>query len=363
MDPRDRTLAAIEHQTPDRIPIDFWASNGLRRKLESSLGGSCEALMDDWGVDIEYIPGPEYIGPPLDSQAGRRTDIWGVPRVVVTVELAGGSETYQEVAASPLAAARTAGDVLGYGHWPSPDWFDYSDIGRQCDDVLKKRRAVAFMGDRLNRVAQLKPAMYLRGVEAILVDVATSPELAEAIFTRITEFYLAYLERVLDASRGKIDIVVTGDDFGAQLGLLVSTSMWDRYLRDGFARYLSLAREGGARTMHHTCGAVTELIPRMIDCGLDVLQSLQPEARGMRPAELKRDFGERLAFHGGVSLQRTMPFGTRDEIRAEVRELAEVMGRGGGYIFCTSHNIQADVPVENVQELMRAYLDYGRYGG
>jgi uroporphyrinogen decarboxylase len=362
MDSRDRTLTAIEHRTPDRIPIDFWASSGFRRKLESSLGVSREALMDDWGVDIEYIPGPEYIGPPLDSRAGGRTDIWGVPRVIATVELNGGSERYEEVTAPPLASAQTAGDVLGHQHWPSPDWFDYSDVERQCDDVLKRRRAVAFMGDRLNRVAQLKPAMYLRGVEAILVDMATSPELAEAIFTRITEFYLAYLERILDASRGKIDIVVTGDDFGTQLGLLVSTSMWDRYLRDGFARYLSLAREGGARTMHHTCGAVTELIPRMIDCGLDVLQSLQPEARGMRPAELKRDFGERLAFHGGVSIQRTMPFGTREEIRAEVRELAEVMGRRGGYIFCTSHNIQADVPVENVQELMRAYLDYGRYG-
>ena len=345
MDARDRTLTTIEHQTPDRIPIDFWASKGLRRKLESSLGVSCEALIDDWGVDIDYIPGPIYIGPPLGSQAGRRTDIWGVPRVVVTVELAGGSETYQEVAASPLAAARTAGDVLGYRHWPSPDWFDYSDIERQCDDVLKRRRAVAFMGDRLNRVAQLKPAMYLRGVEAILVDMAVNAEVAEAIFMRITEFYLAYLERILDASRGKIDIVVTGDDFGTQQGLLVSTSMWDRYLRDGFARYLSLARDGGAKTMHHTCGAVTELIPRM------------------GSSELKQRFGERLAFQGGVSIQRTMPFGIREEIWAEVRELAEVMGKGGGYIFCTSHNIQADAPVENVQELMRAYLKYGRYGG
>ncbi|MFB3882831.1 MAG: uroporphyrinogen decarboxylase family protein [Armatimonadota bacterium] len=363
MDSRERTLTAIEHRTPDRIPIDFWASKGFLRKLNSALGLSLEEFTDAWGVDIGYIRGPEYIGPPLDTGPAGQTDVWGVPRVVSVVSVAGGSEAYEEVTAPPLAGAQTAEDVLNYLHWPSADWFDYSAVPGQCEQVLRRKRAVAFMGDRLNRVAQLKPAMYLRGVEAILVDMAVNPELAEAIFRRISEFYLAYLERTLEAARGRVDIVVTGDDFGTQQGLLVSASMWDQYLRDGFARYLSLAKNSGAKTMHHTCGAVAELIPRMIGCGLDVLQSLQPEARGMKPAELKQRHGEQLAFQGGVSVQRTMPFGRRAEIRAEVRELAEAMGKGGGYIFCTSHNIQADTPVENAQELMRAYLDFGRYEG
>lgn len=361
MDSRERTLTAIGHGTPDRIPIDFWASKGFLRKLNSALGLSLEAFMDAWGVDIGYIPGPEYVGPPLDTGRTGQTDIWGVPRVVSIVDVGGGSEVYEEVAAPPLAGAQTAGDVRNYSHWPSADWFNYSTIPDQCEKVLRRKRAVAFMGDRLNRVAQLKPAMYLRGVEAILVDMAVNPELAEAIFRRISEFYLAYLERILEASQGRIDIVVTGDDFGTQQGLLVSESMWDEYLREGFAGYLSLARNAGAKTMHHTCGAVAGLIPRMIECGLDVLQSLQPEARGMQATELKQRYGERLAFQGGVSIQRTMPFGRREEIRAEVRELAEVMGKGGGYIFCTSHNIQADTPLDNAQELMRAYLDFGRY--
>jgi uroporphyrinogen decarboxylase len=363
MDSRERVLTAIGHRTPDRVPIDFWASKGFLRKLESAVGMSREAFMDACGVDIGYIPGPEYVGPPLDGGGAGHLDIWGVPRVIATVELDGGSETYEEVTAPPLAFAQTVEEVAGYQHWPSPDWFDYGAIERQCEEVLRKRRAVAFMGDRLNRVAQLKPAMYLRGVEAILVDMAADPEIAGAIFSRIRGFYTAYLERILEASKGKIDIVVTGDDFGIQQGLLVSEPMWDRYLREGFAGYLRVAKNADARTMHHTCGAVAPLIPRMIECGLDVLQSLQPEARGMRAADLKRAFGGRLAFHGGISIQRTMPFGTREEIRGAVRELAEVMAKGGGYIFCTSHNIQADTPVENVQELMRAYLDYGRYPG
>jgi uroporphyrinogen decarboxylase len=98
----------------------------------------------------------------------------------------------------------------------------------------------------------------------------------------------------------------------------------------------------------------------MIASGLDILQSLQPEVRGMDPAALKRRFGRELAFQGGVSVQRTMPFGGREEIRAEVRKLAEALGKGGGYIFCTSHNLQADTPPQNAQELMAAYREFGR---
>jgi uroporphyrinogen decarboxylase len=170
-----------------------------------------------------------------------------------------------------------------------------------------------------------------------------------------------YLERILEAACGKIDIVLTGDDFGSQAGPLVSPAMWDAFLREGFAAYARIAHAGGATVMHHTCGSVGPIIPGMIECGLDVLQSLQPEAAGMEPARLKAEFGRRLAFQGGVSIQQTLPFGSPGEVRAEVRNLAEVMGPGGGYVFCTAHNVQADVSVENVGALMQAYHEFGVY--
>ena len=113
--------------------------------------------------------------------------------------------------------------------------------------------------------------------------------------------------------------------------------------------------------MHHTCGSVVEIIPDMIDCGLEVLQSVQPEAHDMSRERLKERFGENLAFHGGVSIQQTMPFKGPADIDAEVARLADTLGRGGGYIFGTAHNVQADVPVENVQALMRAYHRHGSY--
>jgi len=113
--------------------------------------------------------------------------------------------------------------------------------------------------------------------------------------------------------------------------------------------------------MHHTCGSVYPLIEPMLGRGLHVLQSLQPEAQGMDPERLKADFGDRLAFHGGLSIQRTLPFGGRDDIREAVRARVKAMAPAGGYILCTSHNIQADTPVRNAVDLMEAYAELGDY--
>ena len=154
-----------------------------------------------------------------------------------------------------------------------------------------------------------------------------------------------------------------GDDFGAQNGPLLSPEMWVDFLGEGFAEYSDIARSHNLRVMHHTCGGVKPLIPLMVERGLDILQSLQPEASGMDPRGLKAEFGKGLAFHGGISIQKTLPFGSPEEVRREVRDRVEALAPGGGYILCTSHNIQADTPMENVEALMSAYKDYRRYAG
>jgi len=355
MNSRDRTFAALEHRSCDRVPIDFWATQAVARDLETELGKSYPEFLDSYDVDLRYIEGPRYIGPPLDQG----TDIWGVSRASVAAGSPGQSESYSEVTRAPLSDAKTPDDIESYGHWPDAGMFDYDVIEEQCDAILGKNRIVVFMGDRLNRVAQFKPAMYLRGTEHILMDLAAQQEIAEAIFRRIKDFYLSYLERILRAAKGKIDIVLTGDDFGAQNGLLVSPEMWREFVRPGFADYIDLITRHSALSMHHTCGSVVDIIPDMIECGLDVLQSIQPEASGMPLVNLKRRFGRNLCFHGGISIQKTMPYGSRDEIRSEVASIAEIAKQDGGYIFCTSHNIQADTPVENIVTLMEAYLQYG----
>ena len=361
MDSRERTFLALSFEEPDRVPADFWMSSGLERELETAKGISKEEFRDRHDVDLRYIEGPTYVGPRLrDFPDGTDEDIWGVPRKAVTIRTRGGSETYKEVASSPLAEMKTVEEINGYAHWPSPDWYDYGSIEAQCDAIRDQKRVAVFMGDRLNRLAQLKPAMYLRGLENIFTDMALNPEIAHAIFSRIREFYCIYAERIFEAANGKLDIVLTGDDFGSQMAPLVSPAMWLEFLAEGFAEYISLAKRRGIRVMHHTCGSVRPLIPLMIERGLDILQSLQPEASEMEPRSLKAEFGGRLAFHGGISIQKTLPFGSPEEIRAEVRDRIEALAPGGGYILCTSHNIQSDVPLENVEALLGAYREYGR---
>jgi uroporphyrinogen decarboxylase len=357
VDSRERTLLALEHKAGDRIPVDFWASQSMTQKLENGLGMSYEQFLDRHDVDLRYIAGPEYIGPSLKESK----DIWGVKRITVEVDLKGGTESYKEVAESPLADAQSVDEIENYPHWPSPDWFNFSVIEAQCNEVRAKGRVVVFMGDRLNRVAQLKPAMYLRGVENIFMDLAMREEIAHAIFRKIKEFYLVYLERILTAAKGKIDVVLTGDDFGSQNGLLISPDMWRKFIKPGFAEYIGLIKNHGARAMHHTCGSVVEIIPELIECGLDVLQSIQPEAVNMSLADLRAKFGAVLCFHGGISIQRTLPFGSPDEIRQEVKKIADIVKPHGGYIFCTSHNIQSDTSIENVEMLMEAYRECGSY--
>ncbi|HET6455057.1 MAG TPA: uroporphyrinogen decarboxylase family protein [Armatimonadota bacterium] len=360
MTSRERTLRALSHEEPDRVPIDLWMSSGFKNKLSSALNVSVESFLDAHDVDLRYIEGPAYIGPPLGKFADGDEDIWGVRRTAVIVPTGEASETYHEVAESPLAAMTTVEQIDAYEHWPSADWFDYSGIVVQCEEILRQERAVVFMGDRMNRIAQLKPAMYLRGVEQILVDMSANPEIAEAVFARIRGFYCSYAERIFEAANGKLDIVLTGDDFGSQNGPLISPRMWTEFLGKGFADYISLAKSYGVRVMHHTCGSVRPLIPLMIERRLDVLQSLQPEAYDMDPRRLKSEFGECLAFHGGISIQQTMPFGTPEDIRNEVKDRIEAYAPGGGYILCTAHNIQADTPVQNALALLQAYKDFGR---
>ena len=217
------------------------------------------------------------------------------------------------------------------------------------------------MGDRMNRCAQLKPAMYLRGVDQILLDVALAPEIAETIFRQITAFYLEYARRTFEAADGGIDIFMTGDDFGTQKGLFMSPDMWRRFLRPGFKAFVDLGRQYGMKVAHHSCGSIKPIIPDLIQCGLEVLNPIQPDVDDMDRRELKSRFGDRLSFHGSISIQRTLPFGTPDDVRNEVRQRVQTLAPGGGFIFCTAHNIQADTPIENVVALFEAYRTFGKY--
>ena len=366
MDSRERVFLSLDHKEPDRVPTDCWISTGTKRKIRAVRGESYDDFLNAMDIDLRYIDGPAYVGPPLTPPPeASDVDIFGVPRNSVDIRMSGRdgehSETYKEVVRHPLQSARSVDEILDYEGWPSPDWFDFGGIEEQCERIRGRGRVAVFMGDRLVRLAQLKPAMYLRGFEQIFIDMAVDSEMSQVLFDRIQLFYMEYGRRILEAAGGKLDILCTGDDFGSQTGLLVSPDLWREQLKEGFSEYVRLGKSFGVRVMHHSCGSVYPLIPDLIDCGLDILQSLQPEAAEMDPKRLKQEFGGDLSFQGGISIQEVRPRKSPHEVREHVKKVMKALAPGGGYIACTSHNIQADTPQENIDALFQAYRDFGVY--
>ena len=222
-------------------------------------------------------------------------------------------------------------------------------------------KIVVFMGDRLNRCAQLKPAMYLRGPDQILIDTLLNPLIAKIIFARIAEFYIEYARNTLEAADNNVDIFFTGDDFGTQTNTFLSVESWRELLRDGFSRFVNVGHEFDCKVAHHSCGYVTSLIPEFIDCQLDILNPIQPEVIGLNLLKLKEDFGQKISFHGGISIQKTLPYGCKQDVVSEVKDRVSKLASCGGYIFCTAHNLQIDTPLENIEFLFQAYKEYGRF--
>ena len=356
---RERVLAALDHRETDRVPIDYWAVEETTQRLQAHLGlADQEALLRYLGVDLRTIQGPSYVGQEIRTHAdGTVEDLWGARRRPVTVEGKGYTWTYKQLVDSPLAAMTTVQEIEDYGKWSSPDWWDYSHIAEDCEK--HRGYAVVIAGDRLDRTAQLKPAMYLRGMEQFYVDLKRNPKLAQAIIEHIAGYHLEYNRRVFEAAQGKADIFMMGDDFGMQQGLLISLEMWRKFFRAKFTKFIDLAHQYGLKVMHHTCGSVRGLIPDFIEAGLDILQSIQPQARDMDLAALKREYGRDLCFHGSMDIQLTLPRGSVEDVRQEVQARMAAGKPGGGFIICTAHNLLPDVPLENIIALFEAYHEYG----
>jgi len=342
MNPKGLVLEALAHREPSRVPLDYWGTREVDRMLCQHFGvGDRDEMLKRLGIDLRYIF-PVYTGPKLREYAdGSREDIWGVRRK--TVETRRGS--YEHVVFSPLSSLNTL-DQLGSWSTPSPEWYDYPSLRQQCE--LYRDYAVIVVGDRTNRTSVLHAAMYLRGVQQALIDMVKNPEFAQRLFEKITDFYLEVNQHCFEAVGGGIDIFMMGDDMGTQEGLLVSPKIFRNFIKPRLAKHAQLARRYGIKVMLHSCGAIREIIPDLIEIGIDILNPIQVRARDMNPAELKRAFRDKLSFHGSIDIQRTLPLGTIEDVRAEVRDRIQTLGKGGGFILCSTHNIQADTPLENI---------------
>ncbi len=363
MTPRERALKAINFEEADRVTIDNWMVPEIKKRCMEYWGcENEEELLAFLGVDVRDNYGPSYVGQEFKKfDDDTVADLWGVRRRQVIYGKGTSHEgIFKEVSWSPLEHMTTVEEMEAYEGWPSPDWWDYSKMKEDCA-YWHPQYFVLNKGDRLDRTAQLKPMMYLRGIQQTFVDLAQNPKIVEFIRDRVVNYFVEYNPKVFEAADGEVDMFMMGDDVGGQRGPLLSPEMWRRYFKDGFRTYVDIAHKYGLKVMYHTCGDVYALIPDFIDCGLDMLQSLQTQATNMDIKRLKQEFGKDLSFQGGMDIQQVLPLGTPDDVREMVKYAADNAKPGGGYFFGTAHNIQADTDMQNVVALFEAYHEYGVY--
>jgi uroporphyrinogen decarboxylase len=346
--PWQRVQTALAFQEPDRVPFDFWAVPEVWGSLRHALGADDETVLRFLGIDCRMVT-TRYVGTKArELPDGTYVCPWGTHRRRIAHEFG----TYDEYAGHPLANAETVADVLNWD-WASPDDWDVSDVRNQCERLNADTRYHL----RYEVGGIFEWSWALRGFERFLLDLVEKPDIACAIMDRFTDIYIENTRRVIQGAGGLLDMVYTYDDVGIQGGLLLSPRMWRRYILPRHQRLNAAIRAGGypVKVMYHSCGAVFPLIGAFVDdMGIDVLNPLQPRAAGMDMQRIKADFGDRLAFHGGIDIQHTLPHGTPAAVRAEVRERCRVLGRGGGYICTSAHYIQADTPLRNILAMCAA---------
>jgi uroporphyrinogen decarboxylase len=196
----------------------------------------------------------------------------------------------------------------------------------------------------------------LRNMENVLLDMIERPEMAHYLFEQFTRFYCEDITRALEATGGGFDIYCEWSDYGTQRALLMSVSMFREFILPYLKRMIAVVHGGGVKFMAHSCGAIRPIIPDLIALGIDMLDPIQVAAEGMEPAALKRDFGDKLAFHGAICTQHTLPFGTPQEVTEAVLQRVATLGAGGGYVLASSHDISADTPPENIVAMYQPEL-------
>jgi len=334
MTPRERWLAVLRRQEPDRVPMDYWATGEATEKVIKHLGcANADEMFRRLHIDRVCGVGPRYAGP--QPPAGE--DIFGCRYQTVNY----GAGVYSECAHNPLAKYETLEELQREYAWPNPDWWDYSGIAEQ----LKGGHDRPIQGGGSEPFLTYKS---LRGMEQAYMDLVLHPDIAHFCLDKL--FGLAYenTRRIYEQIPGQVMITYVAEDLGSQEGLLISREHIREFLLPGMKRMMDLAHQAGAYVFHHSDGAVREILPDLIEAGIDVLNPIQWRCKGMERAGLKRDFGDKLVFHGGVDNQYTLAFGSVEQVRQEVIDNLRLLGAGGGYILAPCHNLQAVSPPENV---------------
>lgn len=382
MNSRERVIAALQHKNPDRVPIDIGSSmmTGIHRdayhRWRTHLGllqdlsnqffepsmqivYAAEDFLDFLEIDTRPALPAWPKGYPLDIHEDHHSkyyyDEWGYG-----LKMPKSDPIYYSLFYHPLKMVETFSDLRQHT-FPDPnDETRLDPIADQIQLAKDKQKAIV-----LNNVCAgtMEVASWLRGLDQFLMDLALQPEMAEYLLDKVMDFKLAYWEMVLEKFGDRIDVVVESDDIGTQASLLISPRMYRKYIKPRHRQIIDLIKSHtSAKVFFHSCGAIRPIIPDLIEIGVDILNPVQFNLSGMDARSLKNDFGNELVFWGGgVDTQSVLSIATPLQVRENVRQQIEFLADGGGFVFATVHNIQADVPPENLVAMWQAVMDFGQY--
>jgi uroporphyrinogen decarboxylase len=374
---RQRVLAALDHQEPDRVPIDFgstWittihadAYEQLKRHfgvdsptvIMERMQQACfvdERILQRLDVDTRGV----FAGPPelarnqwVELPDNCFRDAWGVTWQKPP------SSYYYDMIQPALPGDITVSDLRNHP-WPEPHDPGYT---RGLRERVEAQRASTDCALVLNvSIYPVQCSQFIRGFEAWFLDMAAEPKLVGFLFDLLTDIMMGTVGDVLAEVGDLVDVVSISDDIGMQDRTTVSPQMYRRLIKPRQARAFRFIHDRTpALLMYHTCGSVHAIMDDLIEIGVDALNPVQTNAANMDPTRLKSEFGHRISFWGGIDSARVLPWGTPAQVREEVRRVIRLLGPGGGYILNSVHNIQPGVPVENLLAMIGAAREFGNY--
>ena len=374
---RQRIFNALNHQQPDRIPLDLGSTivtgisckayTALRKYLGlepaelkvfdriSQVAEIEEPILELFQIDTRgIIPGQPENSPAIEIEGGF-IDEWGLTR-----KMPDGADNYY-VTNAPLAGELTLNDIRKYP-WPDP-----SDPGR-FRGLSEKIKGLRKKGDWA--IVLTLPGNFiaistmLRGFEDWFIDSALNPELLGALMDRVIEIQQEMCSQLLKETGDLIDVVVNLDDLATQDRLLVSKPVYRRLLEPRMQKFYAYVRKNTpAKILHHTDGAIEPLLGSLIEMGVDAVNPVQVSASGMGDVSaLKTKYGSRLTFWGGIDTQHILPFGSPADVKAAVRTMKQILNVDGGYVLASVHNIQNDVSPQNIVAMFEAALEIEQIG-
>lgn len=377
MNSRERVRLAFAHKEPDRVPVSVGSNivDGFTKfakdnyesflKLEISpheithkaMGtvATPDNILEMYGIDFRSVRlRAPWNNPSIIYEDGSYLDDYGC--------LMKPCEYYYDNVRRPLEGDISEKDIKN-AMWPDPYASGRADGLREEAKALYENTNYAIAADIMCG-GPFEQAIWMRGWEDFLCDLYTDSVLAEALLDKITEIDIGLWDVYLDSVGDYVDVVCQGDDLAMQDRSFVPAEIYNKYIKKYHKRiYDFIKTKTKAKIFHHCCGSVYELIPGLIDAGVDILNPVQTSAKNMEPERLKNAFGKDLVFWGGLDTQQILPYGTPQLVEDEVKRLMEVLGKDGGYVFAPGHNIQALVPPQNIASMFDAAVRYRTRAG